>query len=64
MEVRKILATSRVFDDSIVRQLLVRSDMNHLLLSDTIDLMESIQRGFPQIVEITDIGKTWQERPI
>ena len=47
MKVKEILATSRAFDDSLVRQLLVRHDMNHLLLTDTVDLMESVRRDFP-----------------
>jgi len=48
-------------DDHIMK-LLLRKDLNHLLLSDVLDLMKSLQREFPEAIKLESIGKTYQGR--
>lgn len=60
----KILNSSSEFGDDLIRQLLVRKDLNHLLMSDITDLIHSIKRDFPSIADVETIGYTWEKRPM
>ena len=59
--IKKIMAES---DESIyVRDFLSRSDgLNHLLLSDSDNLMKSIAHDFPDAVKVYSIGQTHDGR--
>lgn len=46
------------------KQLLVRDDLNHLLLSDVNKLVQHIAVEFPDVVKLKTIGTSWQERPL
>ena len=42
----------------MIKELLVRSDLNHLLMTDINNLIYSLQSEFPSIISISSIGKT------
>jgi len=43
---------------------LARQDADHLFLSDSVDLMWSMAKDFPEIVSVSSIGKSWEEREL
>ena len=61
---REILNSSPVFDDNLFKQLLVRKDLNHLLLTDVEHLTSLIGLEFSEVVTLKTIGQTWQGRNI
>lgn len=64
VELKEIFESSPNFDDTMVKQLLVRNDINHLMLTDVNKLIMRIAREYPDIVSLSSIGTTWQGRPI
>lgn len=47
------------------KQLFIRSDqMPHLMLSDVNRIVNSLQKDFPEIIKVSSIGQTFEERPI
>lgn len=55
---------SRKFTDEMIRKLIVRDDLNHLLLSDVSELMNQMTVEFGHMIKIEKIGETWEKRPI
>jgi hypothetical protein len=45
-------------------KLLTRPDIPHVFLSDVNKLIAGIQKDFPNIVKVDEIGYTWEQRPI
>lgn len=64
MEIREILESSPKFDDKIIKKLLVRHDLNHLMLTDVNKVVAMIAKEFPEIVKLSTIGTSWGGRPI
>ena len=62
--VRSILEEDDHISEEIIKKLLVREDLNHLLLSDIDDLIDSLALDFSDVLKITTIGFTTQQRPI
>lgn len=48
----------------LFEQLLTRNNLPHLLLSEVVKLQNQIQREFPEIVSLKNIGETWEMRNI
>ena len=48
----------------MIAELLVREDLNHLLMTDINDLIYSLEREFPEVLKISSIGKTVLNRDI
>jgi hypothetical protein len=62
--VKEVLESQSNFDETLVKQLLVRHDLNHLLLSDINKLMAKIGQEFPDLVKLSTIGYSREDRPI
>lgn len=62
--VRSILEQDTYISEEIIKQLLVRHDLNHLLKREIDDLVDSIARDFPEVVKLSTIGYTVEQRPI
>ena len=64
VQVRQILEAHEKFDEPLFYELLTRDDADHLMLSDAHNLIWSMQEDYPDIVKVSAIGKTWQDRDI
>lgn len=64
MEVKEILEGSSSFDKDVFTKLLVRYDTPHIFLTETTNLIKSMEIDYPEIVSIQSIGKSWQDRDI
>jgi hypothetical protein len=64
LKLRQILEKSPVFDEDMFKQLLVRKDLNHLLLSDINKLVYAMAKEFPEVVRLKKIGHTRENRDI
>ena len=62
--VKEILKSDKKFSEDVFKQILVRNDMNHLLLSDVNVLVMQLKEDFPEIFKVRSIGKTWHDRKI
>jgi hypothetical protein len=62
--IREVLASSPNFDENLIKHILVRHDLNHLLLTDVHKLIAKIAQEFPEVVTLSSIGSTWEGRPI
>ena len=51
IKVREILASNKEFSEDMFKQLLVRQDLPHLLLSDVHNLLDGIAKDFPDITK-------------
>lgn len=63
-DVREILESSTTFDDNLIKQLLVRDDLNHLMLTDVNKLIMKIAKEFPEFVKLSTIGESFEGRPM
>ena len=52
------------FDENMIKQLLIRHDMNHLFLKDVYDLIQELETEFPEVVKVNKIGESWEKRDI
>ena len=52
------------FGQELFAELLTREDLSHLLYSDIEACMQLLVKDFPDIMSMTSIGKTWQDREI
>ena len=52
------------FDQDLFAELLTRKDLSHLLYSDVNNMIDNIQKDFPDIIKTYSIGQSWQERDI
>ena len=64
LKLRQILEKSPVFDEDMFKQLLVRKDLNHLLLSDINKLVHAMAKEFPEVIKLKKIGHTRENRDI
>ena len=64
ISLKSILSSESEFNENIIKQILVRHDMNHLLLSDANKLMAKIAKEFPDYVKLSTIGTSLQGRPM
>ena len=55
---RSILEQDDHISEEIIKQLLVRKDLNHLLLSDVDNLIDSLENDFSDVIQIKTIGFT------
>lgn len=64
VSLRQVLASSPVFDEDLIKQVLVRHDINHLMLTDVNKLIAKIALEFSEVVQLSTIGSSWEGRPI
>ena len=62
--VKKILQSDKTFSEDVFKQVLVRNDLNHLLMSDVNLLIMQLKEEFPEFIKVKSIGKTWADRKI
>lgn len=64
ISVREVLASSPEFNENLIKRMIVRHDMNHLLLSDVNKLIAKIALEFPDVVQLSTIGQSWEGKNI
>jgi len=52
------------FDSDLFNNLLTGKELAHLLLSDIQALSVKISQEFPDVVKLSSIGQTWEQREI
>ncbi len=52
------------FTIDLFDNLLTRKDISHLFLSEITMLTNKLQKEFPDIITVSEIGRTWEGRPI
>ena len=52
------------FDDNMIKELLVRKDINHLMLSDINKLIAKLADEFPEFITLGTIGESWEGRQL
>jgi hypothetical protein len=62
--VRALLEQHEHFDEALWYNLLTRDDADHIMLSDATNLIYSIQDDYPDIVKVSSIGTSWEDRQI
>lgn len=62
IKVKEILASNKDFSEDMFKELLVRQDLPHLLLTDVHNLLDGIARDFPDFTTKTSLGLSWEGR--
>jgi len=62
--VKGILESSSSFGQEVFKKLLARYDADHIFLTETTNLILSMQADYPEIVQVQSIGQTWEKREI
>ena len=51
-------------DQTQFDRLFIRPDLNHILLSDVDRFLDSLAADYPDVVQVSSIGNSWENRPI
>ena len=63
--VKSVLAGGGVdMDQTQFDRLFIRPDLNHILLSDVDRFLDSLAADYPDVVQVSSIGNSWENRPI
>lgn len=62
--VKETLLSNEVFTDEMMESFLMRSDINYLLYDDVMELFDMMQKEYPQLVEVTSFGESYEGRNI
>jgi hypothetical protein len=64
VDIRKAMEASTEFNQDLFDKLLTRLDSEHIFLTETRNLIKSLAMDFPEVVSVSTVGYTWQNRPI
>ena len=65
LDIKAIFEQHKDINMEEFKQLFIRSDQfSHLLLSDAQRIVTALQKDFPDIIKVSSIGDSYQERPI